>query len=386
MHLWSSRGLWAAGLALVLAACSSAPQRPQPTPLAPVTPAVSLAPVWQAQLGPSDGLVRMAASGGEVAMVSSEGVLQVRVARTGEIKWQLPLGKKILTGVGFDGKRVALVDGDNNLIIASAGKVLWQASMSARSYALWRVPMLARSYTPPLVAGDRVFVLNAQRDVLAFDADTGALLWRAPYTGEALVLQAPGLLAAYGNSLLVGWGERLVGLHPDTGKPYWSAALTLPRGINEIERLIDVVAGAHAAQGKLCARAFQAVVSCVDIQSGQRVWSHDSDGYSGVAGDEDVLVGTDRSGRVQAWKLSDGQSLWTQDALRYRRVTGPTMLGMSFVVGDGEGYVHWLSKTSGRVLNRMATDGSAILSPPVLADGTLIVQTSAGGVFAWQPK
>ena len=365
------------GSALVLAllvGCSSGPTRPDPTPLAAITHALSLAPAWQAKLGAGNAMLRMSASGTQVAMAANDGVVQVRTAKTGGLVWQVKSSRPVLTGVGFDGARVAWIDAENGLQVAAGGKPVWRASLDARSY------------TPPLVAGGRVFVLTAQRDVLAFDADTGAPLWRSPYTGEALVLQAPGLLTAYGNSLLVGWGEQLVGLVPDTGKPYWSAALTLPRGVNEIERLTDVVAGAHAAQGKLCARAFQAAVSCVDIRSGQRVWSKDSDGATGVAGDDQMLVATDRSALVQAWSLVDGASLWSQDAVRFRDLTTPVMLGLSFVVADGQGFVHWLSKSTGRVLNRMATDGSAIVSPPVLADGTLMVQTTAGGVFAWQPK
>ena len=261
-----------AGLSVVLGAllvaCSSAPERPEPTPLTAITPGVSVSPVWQASSGPSSALMRIGVAGEQIAAVSSGGALQVRAAATGAVQWQMQLPQAVLTGVGFDGQRAAVVDVNNGLVVAAGGKVLW------------RVAMQARSYTPPLVAGGRVFVLNAQREVLAFDADNGVELWKAPFTGEALVLQSPGLLAAYGNSLLVGWGERLVGLQPDTGKPFWSGTITLPRGVNEIERLTDVVSGAHAAQGKLCARAFQAAVACVDVRSGQRVWSQDSDGDS----------------------------------------------------------------------------------------------------------
>ena len=318
--------------------------------------------------------MRIGVAGEQIATVSSSGALQVRAAATGAVQWQMQLPQAVLTGVGFDGQRAAVVDVNNGLVVAAGGKVLW------------RVAMQARSYTPPLVAGGRVFVLNAQREVLAFDADNGAELWKAPFTGEALVLQSPGLLAAYGNSLLVGWGERLVGLQPDTGKPFWSGTITLPRGVNEIERLTDVVSGAHAAQGKLCARAFQAAVACVDVRSGQRVWSQDSDGVTGLSGDDAMLVGADRSGRVQAWGLADGKPMWTQDELRYRGLSTPVMLGLSLAVGDAQGYVHWLSKATGRVLNRMPTDGSAIASPPVLVGSTLIAQTTAGGLFAWQPK
>ena len=357
-----------------LGACASGPDKPNPTPLQTLTPAISVSPAWQAQMGaPTSGL-RMGVGNHAVALASTSGLVQVRQAQSGQLDWSASLGHGIVAGVGFDGTHVAVVDDQNQLTAVAQGKVLW------------RSPLGARTYTPPLVAGGRVFVLNAEREVLAFDARTGAKLWSLPYVGEPLVLRSPGLLAAYDNNLLVGLGERLIAIHPDNGQAFWSVALTQPRGVNEIERLMDVVAGAHAANGLICARAFQSNVACVSAPNSVRVWSQDSDGVAGVTGDDVHLISTDRSGRVQAWAMKDGTPLWTQDALRFRGAGTPVVLGLSLAVGDAQGYVHWLSKEDGRMLNRMPTDGSAIAAPPVLVDSTLIALTTQGGVFAWQPR
>jgi outer membrane protein assembly factor BamB len=361
-------------LSCVLAACASGPDAPQPTPLRAFTPALTVSTAWQAKLGAGAPGLRMGVAAQTIALASAQGLVQVRQAKTGEVLWSAQLPRALVAGVGFDGQRAAVVNDQNQLTVMAQGKVVWRASLSARTY------------TPPLVAGGRVFVLSAEREVLAFDAANGAKLWSLPYVGEPLVLRSPGLLAAYDNNLLLGLGERLVAIQPDTGKAFWSVALTLPRGVNEIERLIDVVAGAHAANGLLCARTFQANVACVSAPKSVRVWSQDSDGVAGVAGDDARVISTDRSGRVQAWALNDGTPLWVQDALRFRGVGTPVVLGLSLVVGDAQGFVHWLSKDDGRVLNRLPTDGSAIAAPPVLVDGILIAMTTQGGVFAWQPR
>jgi outer membrane protein assembly factor BamB len=361
-------------LATALTGCAMAPSAPEPSALQAFEPVLSVSPAWQAQLGAGSSELRMGVAGQAIALASEAGLVQVRQAKSGAMLWSVQLSAQVAAGVGFDGERVALVDQQNRLTVMAQGKVLWQVTLAASTY------------TPPLVAGGRVFVLSAEREVLAFDGRNGAKLWSLPYVGEPLVLRSAGLLGAYDNNLLVGLGERLVAIEPDTGKAFWSVALTLPRGVNEIERLIDVVAGAHAANGLLCARTFQASVGCVSAPKSVRVWSQDSDGVAGVTGDNTRLVSADRSGRVQAWALNDGKPLWTQDALRFRGVSTPVMLGLSLVVGDAQGYVHWLSKDDGRVLNRFPTDGSAITAPPVLVDGTLIAMTTQGGVFAWQPR
>ncbi len=56
------------------------------------------------------------------------------------------------------------------------------------------------------------------------------------------------------------------------------------------------------------------------------------------------------------------------------------------IVGDATGFVHMLSREDGSLLNRLATDGSAIAAAPVLAGNTLVVVTRNGGVFGFSPQ
>jgi hypothetical protein len=56
------------------------------------------------------------------------------------------------------------------------------------------------------------------------------------------------------------------------------------------------------------------------------------------------------------------------------------------VVGDSFGYVHFLSRDDGKLMNRLETDKSAVIAAPVLAGNTLVVVTKAGGVFGIVPQ
>ena len=52
------------------------------------------------------------------------------------------------------------------------------------------------------------------------------------------------------------------------------------------------------------------------------------------------------------------------------------------VVGDREGYLHFLSREEGAMLARVATGGSAIRATPVVAGASLIVQNTDGKLVA----
>jgi outer membrane protein assembly factor BamB len=105
-----------------------------------------------------------------------------------------------------------------------------------------------------------------------------------------------------------------------------------------------------------------------------------------LSGDDKFVYGTEGDGKVVAWRRADGERAWASELLRYRGLTAPLAIGRSVAIGDGTGLVHFLSREDGAPLNRLPTDGSAIVAAPVLAGGTLVVVTRNGGIFGFKPE
>lgn len=362
-------------MTVALAACSSSNKKPEPAPLAPVTALVFAKQVWSLQIGATAPLVEPAVAGATVVFANAAGGLFAIDAQTGRESWRADLGSTLAAGVGFDGETAAVVTKDNDLIALSAGR------------ELWRVRLAARVFTAPLVAGQRVFVLSGDRSVLAFDGKTGARLWSQSARGaDALVLQQAGVLIAVGDTLVTGVSGRLAGLNPNNGSVRWDAAIANPRGVNEIERLVDLVGRVGRVGDQICARAFQSAVGCVDAGRGALAWTKTANGAVGVHADAGQVYGSEANGRVVAWKRSSGDVAWSTDRLLHRGLTAPLAAGRSIAVGDSQGYVHLLSREDGSMLNRLSTDGSPIVAAPLLAGNTMIAVTRNGGVYAWRPE
>ena len=366
--------LLAVGLALLVSACSSAPEKPQPAALPSVSGVLKVQKVWSNAIGPVNSPLLASVHGQQVAIASSQGQLALLDAQTGRDVWRVALGTPIQAGVGGDGQRFAVVTQNNELVAVESGKVVWRQTLPALSY------------TPPLVAGARVFVLTGDRSVSAFDGATGQKLWTQQRTSDPLLLRQAGLLTSFGDNLLVGLGGRLASLNPLTGAVRWETLVGSTRGTNEVERLVDLVAGASRQGQTLCVRAFQAAVSCVDATRGNTLWTRPAQGHVGLDGDETLLFGTESDSKVLAWQRQSGQPVWTQEALRFRGLTAPLVLGRSVVLGDDKGLVHFMSRQDGEPLQRLSTDGSAIVGRPVTAGQTLVVVTRTGGVFGFRPE
>jgi outer membrane protein assembly factor BamB len=361
------------GVSLLVTACSSV-EKPKPQPLGPNPEMLAVKRAWSSQIGEVSFPLRSTSVGVEVVIASNNGVVAALDGRTGQDIWRVALNESLAAGVGYDGKHAAVVSKDNYLVVLNAGKVSWRA-------------VLASSVsTPPLVAGNRVFVLAGDRTVYAFDAASGKPLWMQQRGVESLVLKQPGLLTPVGDTLVVGQGGRLVALNPLTGATRWELPVAASRGTNEVEKLIELAAGVARDGQQLCLRAYQNSVACIDTAKPSVQWSKQGTGYSGLAGDSEAVFGVDAQGIVNAYRRSNGEIVWTSSQLRYRQLNAPTVVGRSVVIGDADGNVHLLAKTDGTLLTRLLTDGSPIAAVPVLSAQTLVVVTQRGGVFGFKPE
>jgi outer membrane protein assembly factor BamB len=356
-----------------LAACSFGSDRPSPKPLEPITAPITVRPAWNQGIGAVQFPLTIAVNGGVLAVAASDGSVAAVEAESGRTLWRVNVGAKISAGVGSDGKTVAVVTRDGDLVAIEAGQVKWKKSLGVRVA------------TAPLVAGERVFVLGVDRAVQGFDAADGAKLWQLQRPGDPLTLSQSGVIAAFRNTLVVGQGPRLAGIDPVAASLRWEVPVGAPRGANEVERLADLVGPALRAGDLLCARSFQAAVGCVNGERGAIVWTKAIGGTDAVGGDAELLFGADASDRVTAWRTPTGDVAWSTESLMFRNLGTPAAIAQSVVLGDSSGTLHWLSRAKGEAQARVPTDGSAISVPPVVVGNLLIVMTRSGGLFAFRP-
>jgi outer membrane assembly lipoprotein YfgL len=360
-----------AALAAFLVGACAGPEKPSPAVLAPNPASLPVRSVWSNPKALGEEPLDIKVDGSDVLVTTKAGRIVSLNAASGGENWRVDVGASITSGLGGDAARMAVVTQGNTLVALEQGKELWRANIQALVL------------TAPLVAGGRVFVLGGDRMISAFDAATGQRLWQQQRTGEPLILARAGLLTAVGDTLVVGLGGRVLGLNPQNGSTRWDVALANVRGTNEVERLADIVAGTSRRGAVLCMRAFQSAVGCVDGNSGRLVWTRTANGFAGVAGDANVLVGTEADGRLRAWQRASGEVLWSSENFRFRGLSAPVVWDRSMVFGDSAGFLHFLDVRDGTLVNRLVTDDSAVALGPVVVGKNVVVVTQRGGLYAY---
>ena len=215
------------------------------------------------------------------------------------------------------------------------------------------------------------------------EAGSGKRKWLYQRALPPLTVRTAVSVMVFRGGVFAGFpGGRLVALGLDTGTVGWEATVALPKGATELERVADVSSLPITDGRQICAVAIQGRVACFDAIKGSANWGRDLSSVSGLASDRTNLYVSDDKSAVVAFSLATGTSLWKQDKLYGRYISGPVTVGRYVAVGDFQGYVHILSRDDGSFVARVATDGSPIVAQPLALNDTILVQTVKGGVFA----
>ncbi len=367
------QGPWFVAAVALLSGCGGAPPQ-KPAELTEFSPTATLTMLWQGSVGSArSDVFYPRVFGNLVIAAGADGGVTGFDKANGSSALAIDAEARISGGVGADGGLVLLGTPKGRVLaFDSGGKPRWQTQLSSEVLA------------PPEAQEGTVVVRTGDSRIYGLDASTGKEKWVYQRSTPALSVRThAGVVVSQGGVFAGFPGGRLVALALANGNIGWEAVVALPRGTTELERVADVTSLPVVDGKQVCAAAFQGRVACFDAFRGTLLWARDVSSVAGIALDARYLYVTDDRNAVQALDKSSGASIWRQDKLAGRNVSGPLALGRHVVVGDLEGYVHLLSRDDGSFAARIATDGSAIRAPPIGLDATsFLVQTRAGGVFA----
>lgn len=344
-----------------------------PAVLEEFKPILAAKTLWTASVGKSgDFVFTPALIEQNIYVASAGGDLMKLDAATGRTVWRVDTDTSLTAGVGASGNTVAVVGSKGNLLVYGAdGKLRWKAQASSEILAA------------PAVGYGLVVVRSIDNRVAAYDSETGVRKWAIDRPLPPLILRtSAGITLTEKFAMVATPGGKLIALALNNGGLRWEGAIGEPKGATELERVADLTGTPVVVGNDVCTVAFQGRVGCYDTALGTLRWAKNISSEVGIGVDERFVFAVDTTSAIFAYSKSAGASVWRNDKLLNRRISTPTSFGRAVVVGDGFGYVHFLSREDGAFLARVATDGGQISAAPVIAGSNLIVQTKSGAVVA----
>lgn len=360
---------------ITLSACSmfsSKDPRFEPAPLAEYEAGVAANVRWSVSVGKGSGFgfIPARVANNVYAATPSGRLVQVDLA-TGQLGWSVTAAKSLSAGVGADEHLVAVASSDGSVLAYdTAGQQLWVAQASSEVNV------------PPAVGNGVVVVRSSDYRIQAFDARNGELLWSLQRPGPALALKTNIKMEMFEDMVIAGMPNgRLMIIDALTGAVQWEGVVSQSRGATDLERINDVVGAPVAAGPLLCGSSYQGRIVCFDVsQGGFPVWQVDYSTTTGIATDGQMVFGANQRDVLTAFSLQDGTVVWTQDQLRNRKLSGPTAINNEIAVGDFQGYIHFLSRSDGRLLGRVSVGSGAVVSPLVSTEYGVLAQSGNGSL------
>ncbi len=365
-------------IALCALSCSKEKETAPPAELVDFSPALKTDRVWRVSAGGGDEVLRLAlrpaVAEGRVYLAGHGGSVEAIELATGRDLWRaktkLPLSGGPAVG---DGIVVAGTSGGELVALDSeSGTERWRSSVGGE--------VLAAS----VIAGGIVVVRTVDGRLRGLQVADGKESWVYEQPVPRLSLRGNGAPVISGDMVIAGFDNgKVVAVTLATGELLWATTVAPSHGRTEIERLVDIDSSVSVSGEDVFVVGYQGRIAMLARDSGQIWWGRDLSSHRGLATDDTYLYVTAADSAVVALRRRDGTEIWRQDKLLNRSLTGPALSGDAIVVGDYDGYVHWLDIVTGDVLARVKS-GGRITNAPVVAGDILLFQTDSGDVEAWR--
>lgn len=364
---------------LVLAGCSSNPNAIEPNPLPDFDASYKVDRLWRSGAGKgveeTDMTLRPAVTSQQVFAADVRGQVFAFDREKGKRQWRVKTGDRI-SGALYAGYGEVLYgtrEGQTVALSEEDGSELWRTQVSSEILA------------PPTSSGSIVVVQTQDGHLLGLDAKDGKQIWNYETPVPNLILLGMAQPVIDSNRVYAGFASgKVVAVDLETGTPIWERRMAEPVGRSELDRLVDVDSSLIVENGGVFTATFQGKIGVLDWENGRPYWSKDISTHQVLSSDLERLFVADSEGLVRAVEQRSGTFLWQQDKLYGRRLTGTAVQDGLVVVGDFEGWLHWLDPETGEFVARYhhARDGFSFA--PVAYDDVLYVLSSGGKLAAYK--
>ncbi len=307
-------------------------------------------------------------------VADADGSIQARDATNGNRLWSIDADVRITGGPGFGENTILVGTGEAETIAYSAndGEEMWRATVSSEILS------------PPQKANNTVVVRTGDGKVFGLSGNTGKRLWIYDRTVPSLTLRGTSNPVISDDLVIAGFdGGKMAALDVRTGKLAWEASVAVARGSTDVERMVDIDSTPLEVDGVIYIATLQGHLSALQLETGRVLWDREISSYAGFGADQQNIYVTDDESHIWAFERFTSTSVWKQEKLHMRAITAPASIGDYIVVGDYDGYLHWMSKASGKFVARVEMCGDRIITPPIVVGKILYGYCSNGTLTAY---
>lgn len=364
---------------LSLVGCGQIDQRsdmPAKKPLVAIEAPVQITQAWRLDTGHGTNgkhiHLMLAESKDKLYTVDANGNLMVINSVTGKPEWTLALKAPVSAGPTVAEQRLIVGTSDGKVITVdlNARKIAWVSSTTSEILAA------------PTISDDIVLVHTMDGGLSALGLADGRQLWRYTHNLPPLMLRRSSSPIVVKDVIIAGFANgKLLAMQKNDGSIVWSQDISNPKGTTDLQRMIDISADPVVYKDRVYASSYQGNIAGLTLNNGHVIWDRDIASYAGFAAADNMLYVSATNGDVVAIEAPTGGTYWLQTELQGRRLTKPAVLEKYLVIGDEDGNIHWLDKSTGRIAGRSELDRDGIDAMPIVHNNTVYILGCGGALL-----
>ena len=383
---------WIVLASYFLVACANKDNVEPPADLMPFSPRATLQKLWSVDVGVGSKdmfySLTPASDGRLVYAADVEGRITARDRLSGKIEWQYVAKRDKALRAELSVKSFVVTAGPGVAegIVAFGTAEGFLIALDARTGTrLWASQLSGQILSRPAIGYGHVVARTLDGRMTAVSTIDGSEAWTIEQELPSLTLRGLSNPVIDSGLVMAGFDNgHLLGVEMATGVIVWDAPVSIPSGRTELESLVDVDGAMHASRGLIFVSAYQGKLAAVAMENGQPIWVRDFSSFSGVDADRQYVYATDAESQLWAIDRNTGGPMWTQSDMRARSLTAPASMGNNVVVGDFDGYVHVIDKTTGVLAARTRLGKGAITAQPLVINDVLVVLNERARMAAYR--
>jgi outer membrane protein assembly factor BamB len=355
------------------------PEPGDPSPLVDFDATVKVKKIWSTGVGDGMGKAGIsmppAYADGIIYAADRKGQLTAVGAEKGNKIWDIKTKQAFSGGPALGESLLVMgtLDGTVLAFDAADGSERWSARVSSEVLAV------------PGISDNVVVVRTIDGRVFGLDASTGSRLWIHDNSVPLLTLRGNTNILLRGSTVFVGYADgTVVALQVADGSLMWSQPVVSPEGRTELERLADIGIQMTIVASDLIVSSYKNRIASIAADSGRLLWFKEISSFTGVQVDRTNLAVSDSSGNLWLLDRRNGANIWKIDQLTNRGLTLPAFYGDIVVVGDQEGYLHWINVADGAFVARVREGSKGFAAAPLTVGTTLYVLSHKGTLAAYR--
>ncbi|HYF24016.1 MAG TPA: PQQ-binding-like beta-propeller repeat protein [Caulobacteraceae bacterium] len=333
---------------------------------------------------------------GRVYTMDGEATVTASDAKSGSAAWRADLEPNEGKDREAFGGGLAVAEGK---VFVTSGFRFAAALDAATGAVLWQTRVESPIHAAPTVSGGRVYAVDVDNQVIAFNAADGSIAWSHQAIVEPARILKASSPAVSGDAVITPFSSgELIALRAGNGSPLWSEVLSRTSRTSALSEIRDIAGRPAVYRGDVFAVSHSGVFAAVDLRTGRRRWDLPLSGVSSPWPAGDVVYVLSQQGELVAVNRDSGQAYWVRDLNEGRGRkkggfagfggrsvepvwTGPMLASGRLVLVNDQGEAVALDPKTGAVQKTVRLGGAAYIAP-IAYDGMIYVVTDKGDLVA----